>query len=426
MFSEYQRKSEATRRALLEKEIVRDQASLAISEVAGGEDETAIEEAQTAFREAQQAVIDQRQELIELGDPPRELLREVSLSDYFQAAVNDVDLDGAARELNQEMNIAGRWNIPIAVLLDEEARASAATEITTTTDVNTAPIAERLFKETDAGWLGCDFMTVAPGTYRFPRLSTGTTAAVVAEGGTHDGVGANIADFEATPFRMTAEYVIGTETLARIGAMLGPVLEEDLRMVMGEAVDAEIIAGDGATPTRPKGILSRFNSVVYPDLATGATADDTAHTWGDIRGTAFNFLDKQAFRSNDQLRLLLGLETWRYGHGKYYSTNFPEPDAIQAIENLGVMVRPSAAIPDATAKTSNKGRYQHGILAARPENAKFLTWNALDILRDPYTGGSAGQVKILASLLFSVAYAKSADNDVRGLKKIEYILENKG
>lgn len=420
VYTEHARKSEKTRRALLENEILRDQASLAISEA--GDDESAITEAEEAFRAAQQAVIDSRQELLELGDPPRELLRETSIADYFQAAVNDKDLEGAARELNQEMGIGGRWDIPVGLLLED--RATPATTITDEVDVNTRPIAARVFKETDAAWLGVGMQTVAPGTHRFPRLINGTTAAVVAEGDTHDGTAATIGDFEATPYRMTAEYVIGKETLQRVGNNLGPLLEEDLRMVIGEAIDAEIINGDGATPTRPKGILGRISTHVYPNLKTGSTADDTAHTWGDIRGIGFNFLDKRFIRSSDNLRVLFGLETWRYGHEKYFSNMVPEPDAIQSLNNLGVATRPSAAIPAALDKASGVGKRQDAILAAHPENIQFLSWQSLDLLRDPYTGGSAGQTKLVVTLLFSMAYLRSPDNEIRGCQKLQMILED--
>ena len=362
------------------------------------DDAAKIESAENRLEAADRALLDAIDALNAQPDIPSDLLGDngVSARRYLSAIAESRALDGKERELNSGLKLNDNV-MPLEALLPLESRADAKTTVPTGVDLTTASIAGRVFKQNDAGFLGVQMPTVARGTANYPYLaSTGTTAEIVAEGDTHDAAAATITPNEVNPVRMTSAYLYGREARARIKQSLESTLREDLRQVLGDKLDDELINGDGATPTRPKGILGRITSLENAAGKTGATADDAAFQWTNYRYSVYQFLDGQYSRNERDIRVLMGLDTYKHARTVWNSTSHHSLDGVQSITAAGAAVQPSARIPAASAATNAAGKKQAAIWATQPGNVILPIWQGIEFIVDPYSTASAGQVRLTA------------------------------
>ena len=81
---------------------------------------------------------------------------------------------------------------------------------------NQQSIAGRIFARSDTAWLGASMPTVPVGTVTYPRLNAGTVAGAPKVDNAVTGSAATLATKSINPQRITAEYIWGIETEAKI------------------------------------------------------------------------------------------------------------------------------------------------------------------------------------------------------------------
>lgn len=364
--------------------------------------------------------------LYEQADPVR----------YIQLMEEEKPLDGAEHELNAALKMARPNTMPIGLLLrDDELKpdeelADAVTSITTQTTVNTSPIAARVFKQTAAMLMGFQMPTVASGTQRYPFLTAGTNAKVVGPGTSVDAAAATLSTVEVDPVALQATYILDRESIMRHGNELQTLLQNDLRMVMGSALDDEILQGDGATPTRRKGLFPfiKANTVIGGDLTAKVS-------WGDAESMKADFVDSLYFMEDTATRMLIGLDTYKYLRKLYPPSGGNRIDplvhALQAIRNDGVTVFVRDRVPASVAAASgSNGKYQDALYVGGegPSNVLVPVWSDMDLLMDPYTAGRKRQVQMTLVMFFGLAYRRSTLDgtdttigEIPGVKKIRWV-----
>ena len=347
-----------------------------------------------AMLESNQKLIEQLKAYEDAPDPPKDLTQRVELRNYLTAYSQGVPVRGAEAELNQGMGLDSMTQVPLQALAPKplEQRTDDPTNLTIADwGKNVQAITPRIFEQTDAGFLGIAMPAVPAGTASYPVMTAGTSGSMQAANAAVEADTATFSVENVTPSRLSARYIINMEGVAAFGTALESTLRNDLRMVMGDALDEQLINGNGTSPNI-SGVLNELTDPSNP----AAEANFTAY-----RNTATNNLDGKAAGSESAIRVLVGLKTWQHARTKMNSQE--TMDGIQAAMALGAQWRLSARIPDVVAKR------QDGILTWMPTDAVAPVWNALAIIRDPYTGAAKAQTALTAHMLFGFTF-KRKDN----------------
>lgn len=376
-------------------------------------DEKDVTEARAAVEEADQALA----ELLDTANEPASELRDrISLGRYLEGIVEERQLDGAEAELRQELGLKEQA-IPLeAMLPTAEERADAVSPQNAagnaslgfgTVNQTTGPMLNRVFTRTDAAFLGVPMPTVPAGERVYPVMVNGTTAAMVARGA--DGPDAGAARFDvvsATPHRLTGRYVFDLEGVATLGGMLESTLRADLRTVLGQAMDAQVLGGDG-TGANVSGLLNEIDLTALPG-ATFATNDVPVLSWAGLKNGITGTLDGKYARTERDERWLFGHDSYVLARTLYRGANNSgnDWDAIEMAANLGVSQSVSFQIPApavATIKPKSQNstkKVQSALVNMEPGAAVAPVWQGITMIRDPYTDARKAQIVLTAHMLF--------------------------
>lgn len=379
-----------------------------------------------AHDDAQRALITALENHQEI-DPPTDLTDRVELRNYLGSYTQQRSVEGAEAELNQELGLNTDNQVPIHALMEREQDRA---DVATTADglnVQTAPIAERIFARHDVGFLGLPMPTVMPGTARYPYLASGTGAVTRKEGRGVDAVKAELQVRDVNPQRITARYLWGVESAAQLGAELESSLRSDLRMALGDALDNWIIVGNqddkDADIPEFKGVLALLGAATQINGGDKAKAS----TYAAYRASIYDQLDGREYDAEDMVRLLIGLDTYKRARAVYFGNQTPQ-DAIVAMRDLGAMVRYSARIAAATAANNTDGAKQAAIYTVRPDSLVMPVWSGVTMIRDPYTEAAKGQIALTAHMLFGLGIRRgdtAAAESISGWKRLDYVISDK-
>lgn len=365
------------------------------------------------IRESRQAMQDADQEVLELlaneeGEgAPQELRERVQLGRYMLGVAEDRALDGAERELNQEMNLADNV-VPLEALEDRADAVSpqdADGDALGSGDINrtTGPLLRRVFTQTDAAFLGVGMPMVPSGERGYPVMIAGTESGMVARGAQKDAGAAKFSLVTATPKRLTGRYVFDLEGVAELGGMLESTLRADLRTEMGFQLDSQILLGSGVAPN-VKGLIHQLDIDQIPGAAAGK--DGPQLTWLNGRQIGTLGLDGKFSRTEGDIRLLVGSGFYGVGRGLFRSQNADGVDLISAMRGLGMGLRRSFQIPEAAALTfhgqsaASTKKTERAIANSEPMAAVAPVWQGITLIRDPYTEAGKAQIILTAHMLF--------------------------
>lgn len=388
-----------------------------------GEDaaEANIQAAEARAAAADQAVIEALAEEDGTGDAPAELRDRISLGRYLHAFAEDRVVDGAEAELRQELNLSDQA-VPLEALLPTvEERADAVSPQNAagngaldfgTVYHTTGPLLNRVFTRTDAAFLGVAMPTVPPGERVYPVMTAGTDAAAVARGAAAPDAGAARFDVvNASPHRISGRYVFDLEGVATLGGMLESTLRADLRTVMGRRLDLQVLGGSGQG-ANVTGLLNAIDVTNFPGFAfgSGGSANDysTVMSWTQFKGLAPGSLDGAYARTEGDIALLIGLDTYQLARTSYRGNENQgdDIDGIRALTALGTRVGTSFQIPEPAvmqlpSKNANSTKkVQRALLNAEPGAAVAPIWQGITMIRDPYSEASKAQVVLTAHMLF--------------------------
>ena len=333
------------------------------------------------------------------GAEIRELVGRASLGAYISEAVNQSPLSGSSPESELRKELLGEsaqpGTLPWAVLAPEalEVRTDAETSIGSSVALPSRQnqILGRVFSASALDFLRVRTTSVPTGTAAWPILSSGTTAVQASAGAAVDAVAATFVATAIEPVRLSARYLFRIEDLSKLQGM-EESLRVDLRGAVADAMDAQVIAGNGTAPN----VNGLTNSLTAP-------ADPSnVFTWVDAVRAIASQVDGKFASTPAQVRTLVPPALYAEMAVSLHATASVSA-AARYIESISGGIRVSANLP---APASNIGT----ALISKTAQAGSVApvWEGLSLIRDPYTGAASGQVSLTAVSLWNFRVIRSA------------------
>ena len=170
------------------------------------------------------------------------LIERAEIAAYLRAAASGNPVTGAERELRQAVlgDDADEMLMPMDMLMPLsgalETRADAVTNVADSIQHSQQNIIGRIFAETSGAYLGVQRPSVPVGETHYYALNGGVSAGVRSDGVSKDAEIATFTSKAVEPVRLTARYLWGIETTARIRGF-EEALRADIRAVLGDKLD---------------------------------------------------------------------------------------------------------------------------------------------------------------------------------------------
>ena len=318
------------------------------------------------------------------------LIERAEIAAYLRAAASGNPVSGAEKELRQAVlgDDADEMLMPMDMLMplggEIETRADAVTNVADSIQSNQQNIIGRIFAETAGAYMGVQRPSVPTGETHYYTLTGGASADVRADGVSKDAEIATFTSKSVEPVRLTARYLWGVETTARIRGF-EEALRADIRAVMGDKLDALALNGQAAVAnTSPliEGIISQLADPTDPGNAA---------TWDDYLKLYPARVDGKTSMDGLNVRLLVNADTYRHAHGLQIATS----GELLGRELPAGRFRASANMPatDATIATLLSYTASARVGFVQP------VWRGIQLIRDVYSKASEGQIALTAIML---------------------------
>ena len=239
------------------------------------------------------------------GREVRKLIEKVELRDYLSEAATGRDCVGVANELRGAIfgDAAATGMVPWEALLpvgQVEKRVDAPTVGPTDVGASQSTILGRVFAQSATSFLGVSLVSAPVGERAFPVLSSGASAAMKAVSTAGDAQAATFTVSTLSPELLAARYLVRVQDLARLAGM-EESLRGDLRGTLSDAMDVQVLTGDGTSPN-VSGFLAE---IAAPTVVPSAVADYQAILAGAASG-----VDGKYAGNLQGVRLLVGVVSW--------------------------------------------------------------------------------------------------------------------
>lgn len=267
----------ALQKLQLKQSEIREKINGLLGNDARTEDETAALEKLTG--EGQGLEVELRAAIIAAPDPQEstttavdpevrerlELRGRASFGRYLHAALTGAQISGAEAEFQAACKTPG---IPLDLFeIDRppEVRADAATGVPSTgTGATLAPIQPFVFSQSIAPMLGIEMPSVGSGAYSEMTISTALTAAAKNKATAQESTAAVLTPSTATPRSIRGRLTLNLEDIAAIGqANFESALRQNAQAVVSDALDTQIITGNGTAPNLD-GLINQLTDPTNP------------------------------------------------------------------------------------------------------------------------------------------------------------------
>lgn len=235
--------------------------------------------------------------------------------------------------------------------------------------------------------MGTRMLTGLVGNIAIPKLSAGATHYWVAENAAPTESQQTLAQVTMTPKTVGAFTDISRRLLLQSSLDVEQMVRDDLAKVIGLAVQGAAINGSGSS-NQPSGLLTLVTAGVV-----GGT-NGLAPTWANIIAleTAVAVANADSgtmgYLTNTKVRGKLK------GTEKFGSTGMPVWEAGSTPLN-GYQAAVTNAVPSNLTKGSSSGVCS-AILFGNWADLMIGMWGSLDLMVDPYSGSTAGTVRVVA------------------------------
>ena len=358
-------------------------------------------------------------------DFENELLSEVRVGRFLEAALSKKAPDGAEAELVQELKLqpmaADGITLPLIALAprrtqrDREDLADVSTVLNPGDyKTNMSNAIMPVFAQSDLAFLGTIIQAVRPGQERIPVIESVPTPTAAAKGARVDAAAASIKSVKFDPKALTSSVDYSLREHYNFGPELEDTLREAMRMALVAQVDAMGINGTGSDD-QPVGMFASFKGNKLPTNPSGEAtfASYSASVSGEVDGI---------YAANEQdMRLLLGTSTYRHARSKL-ATN-TSVDAIEKLERMGVSVQASSR-PAAIASKRQDALLALSGMAAR-SGFWAGVWEALFVVVDMATGAKRRNVSITATAFMDcgptrVGASDATNAEILGIRRLRY------
>ena len=367
--------------------------------------ETLASEGQKIEPELRAAIIaapDEQTVVTPTGDPEQrerlELRAKTGIGDFLRAAAGGAAVSGAAAEYCQSLGVPTVGHLPMAIFAGSVPETRAVTPGPAVKGA-LQPTVPYVFERSAAASLGIMMPSVPSGQVQIPKITTAPPSDTVAKDGAAPATAAAVTLVNQTPVRIAGSFEVRVEDLA-VMPSLESALSESLQGSMSNEFDEQVFNG---TATELNGLFTQAAAV------TAATTLEN-YTSGIARFGAL--VDGRHAYDLSDLRAVIGSKTFALYSGLFANSNKGDMSLFDYLRSALGSIRVSDRAP------SVSGTTQRGIvvLSASAEMPKIHVWDAMQIIRDPYSGAGAGKVTITATALVSPLYIPHGTSQVKEVR----------
>ena len=341
------------------------------------------------------------------GDPVDSEIRErlelrakTGIGDFLAAAAGGAAVAGAAAEYAAACGVPVVGHLPMAIFTRTPPTAPTVETraITPGPAVKGAlqPTVPYVFERSAAASLGIMMPTVPIGQVQIPKISTAPPADTLAKDGAAPSTAASVTLVNQAPVRIAGSFEVRVEDLAVM-----PTLESALSESMQGSMSNEL---DESTFNGASGELNGLFTQAANVSAAGAVE---TYTTGIGRFAAL--VDGRHAYTLADVRAVIGSKTFALYAGVFANSNKGDVSLFDYLSRMLGSIRVSDRVP-AVASSAQKGIV---VLTASAEMPKIHVWDAMQIVRDPYSGAGAGKVTITATALLSPLYVPHGTSQIK-------------
>ena len=314
-----------------------------------------------------------------------EIRSRTGLADFLKAAAGGTSVSGAAAEYAASLGVPTVGHVPMEIFT-RSAPALEERAITPGPAVKGAlqPIVPYLFERSAAASLGIMMPSVPSGQVQIPKVGTAPPSDTLAKDGTAPATAAAVTLVNQSPVRIAGSFEVRVEDLAVM-----PTLEAALSEAMQGSLSNEL---DEQTFNGAAGELNGlFTQAV--DVAAASSAE--TFTTGIARFASL--VDGRHAYDLGDLRAVIGSKTFALFAGLFANANKGDVSLFDYLSMHLGSIRVSDRVP-AVASAAQKGIV---VLSSSSTPPKIHVWDAMQIVRDPYSGAGVGKVTLTATALVS-------------------------
>ena len=314
-----------------------------------------------------------------------EIRSRTGLADFLRAAAGGTAVSGAAAEFAAACNVPDMGHVPMA-LFGRTTPAAEERAITPGPAVEGAlqPIVPYLFERSAAASLGIAMPSVPAGQVQIPKVGTAPPSDTLAKDGTAPATAAAVSLVNQAPVRIAGSFEVRVEDLA-VMPTLEAALSEAMQGSMSNELDEQTFNGAAG---ELNGLFTQATD------AAAATAVENFTT--GIARFAGLVDGRHAYTLGD-LRAVIGSKTFALYAGTFANANKGDLSLFDYLAMHLGSIRVSDRVP-AVASTAQKGIV---VLSSSSTPPKIHVWDAMQIVRDPYSGAGVGKVTLTATALVS-------------------------
>ena len=348
-----------------------------------------IQAAEVEFRAALVAEPDPETTITDTGDPEQRErlgLRDRSrVGAFVSAALNSQAVTGAEAEYAAAVDCAALGMIPMSIFDRDRRQEVRAVTPGVDAQVVAHPTAPYVFERSvAASVLGIQFPVVPPGVANYPVISTAPPSGAVAKDAAAVATAAAVRLDTRSPKRISGQFEIRVEDLAVM-----PSLEDDLRtslmMSASNALDEQVIGGDGAAPN----LTGLFK------LATDVAKAGALETFETGVKRFAGLVDGQYANGLSDLRAIIGSDTFGT-----YSGLFAGNGSMSLADYLRTALG-GFAVSNRVPATALKGQQGLVVLTGGEGPMRVPVWSNMELIVDPYSGAAKGQRVITVTTITS-------------------------
>jgi hypothetical protein len=321
-----------------------------------------------------------------------DLLGQFQISQVLDKIADGKPLSGATAEVSQEMRQQGSYEgdpIPWEAL-EMEQRAGETIASGTPDPIKTMGIVDRLFPSSVAAKMGVQSINIPSGAVEWPM----TTQAVLSGWqATELGDVGGPQEFQTTDKKLVPDYTFGVqmEVSRRAQMQTGPSLEAAIKRnanaTIGAGLDAAVFLGTGATG-QPLGIIPGQSSYGIDQNVINAAASYDA-----FRTAAVEFMVENSATSLSDIRILMRPELINGLDSTFLETGSGITFWDIITRRFGSVVTSSNALAAPSGSPLESTAVLTTTVGGFPP-AHLGLWSGLDLVRDPYSLASSGQLKL--------------------------------
>ena len=329
-----------------------------------------------------------------------ELRSKTGLADFLKAAAGGTSVNGAAAEYAASLGVPASGHLPMALFAPTNQHLHIPTVETRAVTPGPAvkgmlqPTIPFVFERSAAASLGIMMPTVPSGQVQIPKITTAPPSDTLAKDGAAPSTAAAVTLVNQAPVRIAGQLEVRVEDLA-VMPSLESSLSESLQGSMSNELDEQVF----------NGAAGDLNGLFTQAANVGVASAVETFATGIARFASL--VDGRHAYTLSDVRAVIGSATFGRFAGQFSGNG-----SISLFDYLTQMLG-SIRVSDRVPSVSSNAQKGIVVLSASAEMPKIHVWDAMQIVRDPYSGAGAGKVTITATSLVSPLYIPHSTSQVK-------------